>query len=373
MNSSIFRRGRRWHLSPAIALAALLALTGCAATDGAARSEPTGSAGPADSAGPASSEPVGLLPAAEGTTTYPLTLKTWAGESVLQKRPERIAVIGTSPNMDALQALDVTPVYTLSEDSYAWRDKAWTEKIEKVDTATRKDPINFEGIAALKPDLIVAVGAVWEKPDFKKLADIAPVLDTEKEGEIPWQDLQRLVGKTVDLAAAADKVVTSAEQALTDVAKAHPEFAGKTITIANDYGPQYGLSYYTVAGTFTEKVMVDLGFTANPNAKRFVDEDVVSDENQGLLDADVLVVVYVSEAVRKAREAKPLFTSVKAVSEKRYVALTLVEDEPTKLVNAAGTQVENATWVLRAGASATSLPWAVKVVAEQWLAGAKLS
>jgi iron complex transport system substrate-binding protein len=364
MTSSKLRRGRRWRRTPVIALAAILTITGCASTGG--NDEPAASS---------SSAPVGLLPAAEGATTYPLTLTTWAGESVLPKRPERIAVIGLNPNADALQALDVTPVYTLTDDPDApWRDQAWLKKIEKVDTATRRDPINFEGIAAVKPDLIVAVGALEGKPDYTKLTAIAPVLDTKTEAEeITWQDLQRLIGQTLDLGAASDKLVTSAEQAITDAAKAHPEFAGKTITIANDYGPQYGLSYYTIADTFTEDVMVKLGFTANPNAKKFVDEDVVSDENLGLLDADVLVVTYVSEEVRKAREAKPLFKSIKAVSEGRYVPLVLVESDSTKLVTTAGQQVDNATWVLRAGASATSLPWAVKAVADQWLAGAKLS
>ncbi|QFG25312.1 ABC transporter substrate-binding protein [Actinomadura sp. WMMB 499] len=362
MTSSILRRGRRWRLAPAVALTALLALTGCASTDDGASAEP------------GSSEPAGLLPAAEGTTTYPLTLKTWAGETTLEKRPERVAVIGMSPNLDALQALKVTPVYALTEDpEVGWRDKAWAQKIEKVDTATRKDPINFEGIAATNPDLIVAVGGILEKPEFTKLADIAPVLDTETEEQIPWQDLQRLVGKPLDLAAAADKAVTSAEQAVAEVAKAHPEFAGKTITVANDYGPQSGLSYYTVAGSITEGIMTDLGFKPNPNAKEFVDEDVVSDENQGLLDADLLVVVYGSEAFRKEREAKPLFKDLKPVAEGRYVALTLAENDPTKLTNAAGEQVENVTWMLRMGASATSLPFGTKVIADEWLAGAKLS
>jgi iron complex transport system substrate-binding protein len=364
MTSTTTRHGRRRALTAVIALAATLGLTACASTDG--KQEPA--------AAPQSAGPVGLLPAGEGATTYPLTLTTWAGESVLTKRPERIAVIGLNPNADALQSLSVTPVYTLTDDPKApWRDEAWLAKVEKVDTATRRDPINFEGIAATKPDLIVALGAIESKPDYTKLTAIAPVLDTKEEAEeITWQDLQRLVGKTLDLTAAADKLVTTAEQTVTDTAKAHPEFAGKTITIANDYG-QHGLSYYTIADTFTEDLVLKLGFVANPNAKKFVDEDVVSDENQGLLDADVLVVTYVSDEVRKAREAKPLFKSIKAVSEGRYVALTLATDDTTKMVTTDGKQVGNATWVLRAGASATSLPWAIKVVADEWLAGAKLS
>ncbi|WP_018658427.1 ABC transporter substrate-binding protein [Actinomadura flavalba] len=361
MHSSTLRRGRRWRLAPAVALTALLALTGCASTDD----------GPAAAK---SSGPQGPVPAAEGTTTYPLKLTTWAGETTLPKRPERIAVIGMSPNADALQALQVTPVYALTDEPrVGWRDAAWVKKIEKVDEATRKDPINFEGIAAVKPDLIVALGAIFEKPEFKKLADIAPVLDAPKNEELPWQEVQRLVGKTLDLGAAADKAVTTAEQALADAAKAHPQFAGKTITIANDYGANGGLSYYTVAGSITEGVMTKLGFTPNPNAKKFVDEDVVPDENLSLLDADLLVVTYSSEAVRKAREAKPLFKALKPVTEGRYIALTLVENDPTKLTTADGKQVENAVWMLRMGASPASLTWGAKVLSEQWLAGAKLS
>jgi iron complex transport system substrate-binding protein len=364
MTSSMPRPGRRWRLTPVIALAAILTLTGCAST---------GDSGKEGAAAPQSSGPVGLLPAAEGTTTYPLTLTTWAGESVLKQRPERIAVFGESPNLDALQALGVTPVYTITEDPYPWRDTAWVQKIEKVDTATRKDPINFEGIAATKPDLIIAVGALWEKTDFAKLADIAPVLDTKEQAETPWRDLQRLVGSTLDLAAAADKAVGTAEQAIAETARTHPQFAGKTITIGNDYGPQYGLSYFTAAGGIAEGILGDLGFKPGPNAAKFVQEDVVSDENQSLLDADLLVVVYIDEATRKAREAKPLFKALKPVSEGRYISLAAAKDDPNKVVDAAGKQLDNATWVLRLGASAVSLPWGVKVVADQWLAGAKLS
>ncbi len=349
-----------WRRASAVALAALLALTGCASTGGA---EP---------ATPSSSGPTGPMPAAEGTTAYPLTLTTWAGETVLAKRPERIAVLGTSPNMDALQALGVTPVYALTEDPYPWRDAAWAGRIEKTDTATRKDPINFEGIAATEPDLIVAIGALWEKPEFTKLAEIAPVLEGPEQAELPWQEIQRTIGRTVDLAAAADRAVTTAEQAITAAATAHPEFKGRTITIANDYGPQYGLSFYNVAGGTAENILSGLGFATNPRAAKFVEQDVVSDENQSLLDADILVVVYVDEQSRTTREAKPLFKAVPAVAGGRYVSLAASKENPDKVVDAAGRPLDNATWVLRAGASAVSLPWGVQVVTDQWLAGAKL-
>lgn len=104
-----------------------------------------------------------LLPAAEGTTQYPLTLSTWAGETVLDERPERIAVIGFSPNYDALESLDAVPVYALSDDlEREYNDPSFRERIEFIDPATRRDPLNMENIAASDPDMIIATNFVTD-------------------------------------------------------------------------------------------------------------------------------------------------------------------------------------------------------------------
>ncbi|GAB3278280.1 ABC transporter substrate-binding protein [Kineosporia babensis] len=356
-------RSRRWALAPAVAMTALLALSACGSSDDESESNAEGAV---------AEEGTGLLPAAEGSTQYPLTLTTWAGETVLEERPERVAVIGFNPNMDALQALDVTPVYSLTEDTYAWRDAEWAAKIETVDKATRNDPVNFEGIAASDPDLIIAIGALWEQADYDKLSDIAPVLDTAEQAESPWRDTQTLIGDTLDLGAAADAAVAEADQAIDAVAAEHPEFAGKTITIGNDYGPEYGLSYFTASGGIAEGIMTDLGFAPNPLAADFVKDDVVSEENLAKLDADVLVMTYGEPAWREDRESKPLFQSIPAVKDGRLVSLA-TEDDPAKLVDAEGKEYDNPTWMLRAGASAESLPWGVEIVADQWLADVKFS
>lgn len=369
------RGGRR--LMVATTAAALLALSACAgAEDPAESSESTGgsAASSSQSSTPGAMAESGLLPAAEGTVTYPLTLSTWSGETVLEERPERIAVIGFSPNTDALQSLDVIPVYALTEDllGMPWRDEAWLSKIEKVDTATRKDPINFEAIAATDPDLIVAVEAYWEEADYAKLSDIAPVLDKETEGTLTWQETQALIGETLDLTAKAEQIVTDAEAKIAETAKAHPEFAGRTITIGTDYGPQYGLAYYTSTGSTSESIMSSLGFAPNPLGADFVDDDVVPDEGIGKLDADALVVSYPDEATRKARESKALFKTLGPVVDGTYVALTAVEGE-AESTTADGRTVPDPTWVLRGGASAASLPWAVDIIANQWLAGVDFS
>ena len=337
---------RRPVVAVTVALAAALALSGCGSDAGA---------GDDSSADAASS----LLPDAEGTTDYPLTLPTWAGESVIEERPERIAAIGFSTNLDVLEVLEVTPVYTQSEEAeWEWRDQDWLDSIETVDTATRRDPLNFEAIAASRPDLIVALNSVYEAGDFERLTEIAPVLEYEEQlgDQADWREGQQLVGEALDLASASEEAIDAADQAIADTAEAHPEFDGKTVTVATDYTT--GVEYYTVAGGTAETFMTDLGFAPHPRAEDFVDDPAVSDESLAALDADALVVSYFDEETRRARESSPLFQSIPAVADGRYAAVVDGEPEPGS----------HATWVLRRGASALSLPWAANTVADVWLA-----
>lgn len=357
-------RPRRVRPLVAASAAALLALSGCASG--------------ADDGTDETSSADALMPEGEGSTAYPLTLETWAGETELEERPERIAVLGFSPNLDAMQALGVTPVYTVTEETdYAWRDEDLFDEIEEVDTATRDDPFNVEGIAATEPDLIVAVNSITDKGDYDKLADIAPVLDVESEADLgdklDWRDAHRLVGEALDLPDASDEVIDEADAAVAATAKKHPEFKGKTVTIATDYGGEYDLEYYTTTGGTAENLMTELGFSPNPHAKKFTKDAVVSAENVSLLDADALVVSYADEKTRKARESEKLFAQIPPVKDDRYVSLAAPELRATTLENAAGEEKQNPTWVLRRGASPISIPWAAEVVADEWLADLDLS
>lgn len=298
-----------------------------------------------------------LLPPAEGTTEYPLTLSTIYGETVLEERPERVAVIGFSPNFDALELLAVTPVYALTPDLDV-NDPEWVAGIEFVDTATRSDPINFEGIAATNPDVIIALNFVWEQGDYDRLASIAPVLEREEEvagDQTDWRADQRRIGEVLDLAAAADAVVDAADARIAAVVAENEAFVGKTVTVAMDYGEQWGINYYTVTGGTAEGILGELGFVPNPLAEQFVDDAVVSEERLTELDADILLFFYFEPEVQEQREAGELFQTIPAVADGRYVGLNYDVD----LVDAPYT-----IWTLRRGASAITVPAVLEVLAE---------
>ncbi|MBK1787313.1 ABC transporter substrate-binding protein [Prauserella cavernicola] len=333
----------------AVALTAVLTLTGCApgATDSGETPDSTG-----------------LLPAGEGRTQYPLTVQS-REDAVLEERPERIAVIGFSTNLDVLEVLGATPVYAQREEAeWEWRDQDWLADIEVVDTATRRDPVNVEGIAATNPDLILSLNYAVDDADYERLSAIAPVLEKEPDvsaDQVDWRDLHRLAGEALDLSDASERAIAEAEQAIADVASQHPEFAGRTITMATEYST--GLEYYTVSGGTAETFVTDLGFAPNPLAEAFVAAPEVSDEQVRSLDADVLVVGYGDQATRERREADELFQTIPAVSEGRYAAVVDGEDGSGA----------NAIWVMRRGASALSLPWAAETAANVWLSDVGLT
>lgn len=106
--------GRRSFL---LTLTAGLALAGCSTDDdaGAKKSEPA-----------QSKKASSLMPAGEGKTSYPLTVKTSHGDATLKKRPERVVPIYSAQDAEYLAMLGVTPVSvpaSISDD--AWMKNAF--------------------------------------------------------------------------------------------------------------------------------------------------------------------------------------------------------------------------------------------------------
>lgn len=111
-NSLIQRTGTSithtgFHRRTGITLIALTATTAAPALSACSPSSPANEAETASTAQGASV----LLPEGEGSTQYPLTLETPFGHTVLDKRPERVAVVSAVVvDTESLLALDAVPV-----------------------------------------------------------------------------------------------------------------------------------------------------------------------------------------------------------------------------------------------------------------------
>src|ERR671915_770787 len=251
-------------LLPLLAAAVLLTLTACGEEEAGAGATPAKS----------SAEPGAL----------PVTIEHKFGETTIEEAPERVVVAGLR-EQDSLLALGIVPVGTT--EWYGEHPGAifpWAE--EALGDAPRPkvlpfdDGIQFEQIAALRPDLILAIYSGLTEKDYDTLSKIAPTV-AQPPGQVDWgsswQDELLMTGKAVGKPKEAERLRDEAEQPLADAAAAHPEFKGQTAAVATAYqgvyvyGPQDARS----------RLLVDLGFTFPEEL-----EDVGGEEFGGQLSGE---------------------------------------------------------------------------------------
>lgn len=337
------------RLAPVLLVGGLL-LTAC--TDGSAPTTESAAASSSEDGGSSASS---TLPPAEGTTPYPLTLRSPYGETTLEERPERVAILGTF-DLDPLLTLGITPVAALSTSlsDWSWLPENLEEDIDVV--LDSSDGISVEAVAATDPDLIIAfTDFTLDGQSYSNYAQIAPVLTAEETiafGQQDWREIQLQIGVALDLENLAQEAIDKTESLFDSIRSKNPNFADKTVSIINDYGEEWGIEYYTPTGSIAESVILDLGFSPNPLATNFVDNSTVSNELLPLIDADVLLVAYNGgDESRAALEADLLFQALPVVQNGNYIVLPEPED---------GTDNDGAsiTWALRGATSSLSLPWA---------------
>lgn len=316
---------RRWLAL--LATAASLVLVACGSPIGGAAPDAAGSASATPSTPSTGSA---LLPAAEGKVSYPLTLKSPWGETVLKQRPERIAIATGANDLDNTLALGVTPVWADDwQAAYEWAQAAGAKKIEKLGEVT--DTIPAEAIAAAEPDLIIAIqtDAGILEDAYDKLAAFATVLTVDKPSwDVTWQDAVRQIGTTLDLGDRAQQVISGVDGKIAAAAEANPAFQGKSLSFVLWLQGNEKLTYRSFAGLSTAELFTRLGFTAPASATNFSRDNMfLSAENYALIDADLVVVAAPKTQFNKLQKTAT-FAAVPAIAQGRYVLLDLsVEKE----------------------------------------------
>lgn len=281
--------------------------------------------------GPNSANDTAPSDSSSAAAAFPASVEHKFGSTTIPAEPKRVVTVGLV-EQDALLALGVVPVAT-SE----WFGKKpgaiwpWAESAlggaAKPEVLTSTDSIQFEKVAAQRPDLILAVYSGLTDKDYATLSKIAPTVAQPKDQVdygVGWQQLTRMVGTAVGKKAQADKLVTDTEAKLAAVKTAHPEFAGKTGMMATTfegywvYGPQDPRG----------RLLTDLGFTTPDGLAEVTGKEFganLSKERTDLLDTDLLIWLVPSYAKDKAKvQADPLYAKLEVKTEGRDVYL---EDE----------------------------------------------
>lgn len=210
------------------------------------------------------------------SNAFPVTVKHIYGETVIDSAPTKIATVSWV-NPDIVLALGVVPV-GMAKDAWGqnannstdWKDaklKALGAEIGSSKAPPQYDEadgINFEEIAKLQPDLIVAAYSGLTKEDYDKLSKIAKVVGPVAANyTAPWQDSTLTIGQALGKEDAAKALIASVEKQLTDAGTANPVLKNTTYIAGNLEPATGGINIYT-SGDNRSRFLASLGMTEAP-------------------------------------------------------------------------------------------------------------
>ncbi|GAA1207174.1 iron-siderophore ABC transporter substrate-binding protein [Pseudonocardia alaniniphila] len=301
-------RLRAWRtLAPLLAAAVLL--TACA--------------GEGTSAGTAQ-------PSSTGNAALPVTIEHALGATVVPAEPQRVVSLGFS-DQDAILALGVIPVaireFTGNKPSATWPWAA--DRLQGQQPEVLAGDIDPEKIAALRPDLIVAVSAGLDQEHYDVFSRIAPTI-TQPVGfsayQTPWQDATRLIGRALGRAGEAERLVTDLDARFVAVRAQYPQFAGKQAALAAAGFTGTGGYFVWNSKDNRGRFLSSLGFTVPAQfdqlaGERFYAE--ISTEQLSLLDQNDLVGwITIPGTENSGLDQQPGYPALRVGREGRVVGLT---------------------------------------------------
>lgn len=254
---------------------------------------------------------------------FPVTVQHAFGSTTVPAAPERVVSAGYT-EQDVLLALGVVPVGVT--EWYGDQPHAtWPWAQDELGSATPEvlsiaDGIEYERIAGLRPDLIVAVNAGLDREAYDRLAAIAPTVAHPADGPAsfaPWDAQTELVGAALGRPDEARQLVDGIEARFADAAAAHPEFAGVPAVFLQ--APYYDGAAIAYQDGLSTEFLTDLGFVVPPDIDRFAPEGDTAQatiplENLGVLDsARVLLWATEDDSARTELEAQPVYRQLAAV------------------------------------------------------------
>jgi iron complex transport system substrate-binding protein len=259
-------------------------------------------------------------------SAFPVTVQHKFGSTTIESAPKRVVTVGYT-DQDAVLALGVVPVGVGDFlGGYDWRKRPWAQQAlgGANPAVVAGQEINFEAVAAQRPDLIVAINAGLKKSAYDRLSKIGPTV--AQSGDyidfgMPWDEQTLLVGRALGREEQARKVVADVKAKFAKARSEHPEFAGKTAILA--YGGPDGYGAYSTQDT-RSRFLSDLGFTTPRRIDQLAGKSfytAFSQEQFRLMDQD-LVLMY---GPQKDITGNPVVSRLDAVRDDRIVYLDLTD------------------------------------------------
>ncbi|MEI5032016.1 iron-siderophore ABC transporter substrate-binding protein [Streptomyces sp. S1A(2023)] len=265
-------------------------------------------------------------PAAAGGA-FPVTVEHAFGSTEVSKAPQRVVTVGYTDDQ-AVLALGVKPVGMVDQypnpagqtpdinTQWPWVKDQWGDTRPEVVMKNGDAGPNFEKIASLRPDLIIAVYSEVDKAAYEKLAKIAPTVGrTKGEKELfsaPWQDNAVHIAKALGKEKEGAELVKGIQTKLDAAKKAHPEFGGQKAVALSWY--KDSISAFTSTDV-RGRLVTGTGFGYQTEIDKIADGGFsaeLSPERIDLVDVDRIFVIN-DKADTEALKKFELFTNLPAV------------------------------------------------------------
>jgi iron complex transport system substrate-binding protein len=274
------------------------------------------------------SEPSADKPAtAAAKGAFPVTIAHKYGSTTIKSEPQRIVTVGLT-DQDAVLALGKIPVGTTEWlGGYPGAVGPWAAdqlagaKTPTVLKDTGTGP-QTERIAALRPDLILAVYGGLTKEQYDTLSKFAPVVAQPKEYNdygVPWQQQTEIIGRALGQETKAKELVRGVQADFKSATEQHPAFATSGAVMATPYE---GIFVFGSQDP-RSRVLTDLGFTLPTGLDKVIGDEFganISKERTDLLDTDAVVWIVTDPAQDEAKlHDNPLYGDLATVQEGREV------------------------------------------------------
>ena len=261
---------------------------------------------------------------AGGAAGFPVTIATKFGDVTIASKPQRVVALGWGDAETAL-ALGVQPVGASDwlafggEGVGPWAKDRYDNPPKIIGTL---EP-SYEEIAELAPDLILDTKSSGDPARYERLSAIAPTVGVPEGGDnylISADRQTTMIAAALGVPEQGDRLLADIAKAFADTAAAHPEFQGKTITVAA-YSSQGWGAYVSAADR--PRFLYRLGFVPNPAIEKERPDGFsvrVSTERLDLLDSDLLIVQPIGRTAEDVTKIST-FQAIPAVRDGRYLIL----------------------------------------------------
>ncbi len=306
------------------------------------------------SSGGSGSPASGASADAAGGKAFPVTVEHKYGSTTITSAPQRVVCVGLL-EQDSVLALGVVPVGVTSwlgaakGEIYPWaKDKLGDFPLPKV---LDGKSINIEEIAALRPDLILAIYSDLKQSDYDKLSKLAPAIAAPKgyvDWGTPWDKTAQLIADALGKHDEGVSLVNSVKGDLAAAKKSHPQFVGKTAVVATPYEG----AYIYGPSDIRSQIQHALGFTFPAKFKDIGGKSFggsISAERTKEIDFDV--VVWLDSPADVKSKLGGLYEQTKAYKEGRtiYVPSSIGDSKKVSTYSSAFSMV-----------TPLSIPWVLK-------------